>query len=419
MLHAVANTVLDHSLLQVGVDITAKPAWVKLERILLQEHIIWSQSTPSGDAIALDESTSLDDKFDNRESKPGWRVSASCAEDLTYVDLGFIWSHDITDGMGGKIVQEIILHHLNAAGDVQGLSDDGILLLPDAIPPPAPETVCKYTVTPMFMLGQFWKEYCPGLIHPYRQMMATWAPIIHSSRKTTSRSIFLDAGTLKLILSQSRASKTTLTGVLHAMTLLSLASRIPAESAPGFVAETALDLRKLFKPLRNSPFDASGTICNMVSSIEHRCNFRDVRDLRKRLSTDAEITTLLWPIARQFRSEIAASLDMGNSNKVNGLMKYVSDWKDQMENHAARQRTFSWSVSNLGVLKNEDAASWRVMKAEFRLSMETAGAAIHVDAVSVEDGGLSVMVNWQDGVVDDEIGNGLAGDIEKWLSNRK
>lgn len=419
MLHAVAKTVLDNPLLQVGIDSAAKPTWVRLERILVTEHIIRSQSTTIDDAIALDESTSIDDKYDNRESKPGWRVTVSCAPDLTYVDLGFIWSHDITDGMGGKIVQETVLHHLNAGGHGQGVSDDGILLLPDASLPPAPETVCKYPVTPMFMIGQFWKEYCPGFIRPCRQMMATWAPISHSSRKTTSRSIFIDNGTLQSILSQSRTNKTTLTGVLHAMTLLSLASRIPAETALGFIAETALDLRKLFKPLPKSNFDASNTICNMVSSIEHRCNPKYVSDLRRKLPMDAEISTLLWPIARQFRSEIAASLDKGNANKVNGLMKYVSDWKEQMGNHAARERVFSWSVSNLGVLRNEEAASWRVMKAEFRLSMETAGAAIHVDAVSVEDGGSSIMVNWQDGVVGDEIGNGLAGDIEKWLRSMK
>lgn len=418
MLDAVANTVLDHPLLQVGINSAKKPAWVRLQRILLREHIIWSQSTPSRDAIALAESTCIDDKFDNRESRPGWRVSASCAPDLTYVDVGFIWSHDISDGIGGKIVQETILYHLNAGGRVEGLSDDGILLLPDASLPPAPETVCKYPVTPMFLLGQFWKEYCPGFIHPHRQTMATWAPITQSSRKTTSRSISIDNAALQRILSQSRNNKTTLTGVLHAMTLLSLASRIPAETSPGFVAETALDLRKLFKPLPNRTFDASNTICNMVSSIEHRFNPKYVSGLRKRLSTD-EITTLLWPIAHRFRSEIAASLDMGNANKVNGLMKFVSDWKDQMENHAARERTFSWSVSNLGVLSNKDAKSWRFKKAEFRLSMETAGAAIHVDAVSVDDGNLGVMVNWQDGVVDDDIGNGLAGDIEKWLRSMK
>ena len=418
-MRAVARTVLDHPLLQVGIDSAAKATWVKLERILLHEHIIWSKSTTADDVFSLANDTPIDGKFESRESKPGWRVLAAFASDLKYLDVGFVWSHDITDGMGGKIILHTILHHLNAGKNVQGLSDDGTLLLPDANLPPAPETVCKYSVTPMFLLGELWKEYCPAFLHPYRHMMATWAPIAHQPGKTISRSISIDGTALQSVLSQSRKNKTTLTGILHAMTLLSLAARIPAEKAPGYIAETALDLRKLFKPASNRDFDASRTICNMVSSIEHLCRPKDVNDLRQVLSTGREIDTLLWPVARQFRSEIAASLGKENTNKVNGLMKYVSDWKEQMGNHAARQRVFSWSVSNLGVLRNEDAANWRVTKAEFRLSMETSGAAIHVDAVSVEDEGLSVMVNWQEGVVGDAVGRGLASDIKKWLCRMK
>ncbi|KAK9445443.1 Alcohol acetyltransferase [Metarhizium brunneum] len=419
---AIAQTILQHPILQVAItgEDSPDPSFVQLSSVNLRHHITWRSPLASSKEQVLQEQ--LDTKFTRLDTTPGWRIVILAQEEGT-LDVLFAWNHAICDGISGKAFHESLLAHLNSATPSSADLHDGTLNLPPirAFPPPA--TSAKFPLGPRYLITALWDEYKPpALAHPAR-----WAPVRPSPYKTALRSLKLAAGLLQGVLSACRNHGTTLTGLLHALALVSLATSVPPREAAGFRSETALDMRRFVQGA-----GAALAMGNLYSSTHHCFGRRATSRLRERIKRaggnsgrrKAMLAETVWTVARQVRREIQTALDKGTRDNILGLMRFVKDWRRQMAKYVGKPRMIGWAVTNLGVLDGEPVRDeertcagerWRVGEARFTLSAQASGAAISISVISVKGASLCMDVSWQDGLVDALIVEKLVTDLGEWL----
>ncbi|OAQ90397.1 alcohol acetyltransferase [Purpureocillium lilacinum] len=447
---ALARTVLDHPLLQCGVidEDSPKPSFIELDAVDFANHVDWVTLNASDDLHGALRSTleaGVGHNYPDGATRPGWRMVVlrpSGRGGPAVLEAVFFYNHIAVDGMSGKIFHESLLNHLNSHDPPEQLQSfqDRVLRLVDTAArfPPAPETIVTYPVSMCFFAGALWKAFRPNFFAVREGLSAAWAPVRLQPYKTNLRVFTVEGGPLSNILALCRGNKTTLTGLLHGIALLSFAKQLDPATAPGFAAGTAIDMRRATpKAPDGYPwYDPSRTVCNILSTIHHHFDKRLVSDFRRSLEAapgtdDREgnnlrmdaLAPLIWSAAQRTRREIEAALALGNRDNMLGLMKYASDWRAMMRAQEFKPRGASWAVSNIGVIDgdatpegtDDDDRRWSIEASTFTMSAEAAGAAVHISAISVRGGELSVELAWQD-VVDGAVIKQLGDDLEKWLA---
>lgn len=460
---AIFDAVLKHDILQVAIaDADSKsPTWVQLGSLDLRQHVTWrfNDSAVNFDSflngVIADE---VDAKYSELDRRPGWRIVVIRPEQTEFIEIIFTWNHPHCDGMSGKIFHTSLLEALNTAtrgNDRQeSIHDASAVRLPDSPPklPPPVEEICKLPLTLSYLLKTTWREWGPTSLTA-RSTQAKWAPIPSRSSpfKTQVRAFTLEADALGNILLACRQHKTTLTGLLHALTLASLASRLGNEAAPAFASGTKMDMRR---HMRQSPpaypwLQPDRTMGNYVTIMTHEFERDIVRRIRSLLSHRAgasttsaavergekcaalstELGDLIWVAAARVRREIQRKLKLGLKNDIVGVMKFVGDWQQEMANAARRPRLHSWWITGIGVLdgtpKGDASGSnsaayghvdaWTIRRAQFSLSTETTAAAINISPMTVMGEKLCVAGSWQDCLLDVALGDGVMADLEAWL----
>lgn len=395
---------------------------MELSRINLRNHITWLSLKDTSKEAVLQEQ--LDAKFTNLKTTPGWKIVILTLEKERCLDVLFVWNHAICDGMSGKIFHESLLHNLNSTNshDAKNIQD-GFLHLPKITHFPPAATSTKYPISLAYLATSLWDEYKPSVF----TCPTHWAPIRLSPYKTTFQSLMFTHTVLQNTLAACRQHKTTLTALLHAITLVSLASTIPSEKGAGFRAETPLDMRRFTPPNEG---DITGVMANICSYTHHNFDKNMMQGLRQRINrslTDtganqkANLVDIVWSIAEQVRQEIRTALGKGTRDNILGLMTFVADWKKQMVEYAGKPRLVGWVVTNIGVLDGNfgreegDWKEWKLDEARFTLSAQASGAAISISVVSVAGGLLCVDVSWQDGVIDEMVMEKLVTDLREWV----
>ncbi|KAI0103053.1 alcohol acetyltransferase-domain-containing protein [Nemania sp. FL0031] len=450
---ALAQIVLEHPGLRVdsiNAD-TRRPAWVAVEQVDLEYHVRWEDVDSSEDTTATagyEEMLRkrieriLDEPYAKLAGRPQWRVLVLFKKGAApFLDIVFDYSHALGDGMSGKIFHETLLRVLNTPTSTEASQPalvGRVLKIPSTartLPPPI-EKAGKFPVSPKFAVSTAWKELRPPSISSTSPAKAHWAPIRATPYKTQLRIFDVEPEVLRGILAACRAHQTTITGLLHALVLVSMASHIPARDATAFTGSTALDLRRYLGP-RIPGIDPTRTITNYVSATHHEFGVDLVREIRSVIASgrgegegegeDAlspAAVELVWKCAALVRSEIQSRLDLGLKNNLVGLMKLVLDWRAQFRADAAKPRTNSFIVTNLGVLDGVGAQSggeakvedrWGVAHSVFAISTEVCGAAFQVSPISVRDGALCVSCSWQDCVVGVKLAESIVADLGQWL----
>ncbi|WAO84148.1 Hypothetical protein NCS54_00135400 [Fusarium falciforme] len=438
---AMALTVLEHPMLQVGIlnEDSAVPSWIELDSVDLSAHIEWEEVKPSQDRVARSREVTLyqlDTFFANVESKPGWRMSVLREEgNLSSLEVIFSWNHANVDGVSGKIFHQSLLRNLNDPRINEELpSLKGTVLhlesVADRFPPP-PESLVNIPISLTFALSTIWKERRPPFLVWGDSTHATWAPIREEPYKTQFRTFSVDDATVKKVVSACREHKTTIAGLLHALPLASLALQLDEgkehykEDAKTMHAITALDTRR-FMPTKPTEYPwhvPERTMDNELSLSFHTFDSKllaEIRSKAKEASSENEIMNMLkdivWSAAAKTRQEIQEKLDNGMNNDLLGLMKFVPDWRAQKMSQLKKPRGSAWGVSNLGTLDGEvEGPGWKIERAVFQLSCEITSPVFHISSISVKGRELCVDVSWQEGVINEAIGDKLAEDMEAWL----
>ncbi|VUC28948.1 unnamed protein product [Clonostachys rosea] len=430
---AVACVVLDQPMLRVGIrtESPTRSVFLQLEKINLANHVdlreIADEEYQKVQEISIREE--VDKKFKDLVTVPGWHVAISKPSLGDFIEVNFIFHHTITDGTGAKIFHRSLLKHLRSAAQPEQLEGRIIHLRPDDSQPltPAMNALCDFNLSGAFLLKQVWQEKRPMPVAMRDTMLAHWAPLKPGPATTLRRTNRADSGTLQRLVKACRGHQTTLTALMHAMCLVSLAGRLGREEAPGFTGQSALNLRR-FVPVTPDGVSTDNLMHNIVSVMPHHFDEKYVGIIRNRIlgqdATMADTEEMIWDAAKIVRKELKDRLEWGLKNEMMGLLRYVSDWEAEKKKRIKRPREYAWLVSNIGVLKddhadvdvaNGEAINWQIEQGQFSLSSEVTGCAFGVSAVGFEHGGLCIDVSWQDGIYDNSLGEGLAGDIGKWM----
>ncbi|TLS27430.1 hypothetical protein PpBr36_04232 [Pyricularia pennisetigena] len=471
LVRAVAGVVRDQPLLRVGIsgEDSSRPQWIELEKIELANHIKYVAQSADQDSQNTQQPQDeflLDAKFDHVETRPGWRMLATrrrAADQTYYLDILFSWNHANMDGMSGRIFHTVLLRHLNAC-DAEMQGSQSIAPRPEdtwphpvsaAVDPrrfPQPhEHLFDMKLTPPYLLKTLVEHKAPAWLMPDSMKCADahWAPVRRGPLKTHYVEFGLAQGPLSAVLQLCREHDTTLTGLLHALTLTSMALQIPESQQVAFRAETPITTRRFItkpdgKDAEHEWLDPYETLANYVSSTKHRFGRRQVAEIRRLLHTttqrptsdvsrEAHLTTqpaaptaapelprelaeVVWDAARRVRRDLNDFLSSGTTDMATGMMKFVGDWRAEHEANLDRPRASSWMVTNIGVLDGSGGGGrWAIDRARFLTCGEVVGRALNVSTVSVKGKGLSVGLSWQDGAVEESLGRGVAANLEGWL----
>lgn len=443
--HAVTRVVLSQPHLQVGItgENSKSPAFVRLEQLDLRNHVDWREvGAPDQIEQAYLEAmqTQLDSRYDHLSTRPGWRVVVLHQLGAESLEVLYVWNHVHHDGMSGKIFHKQFLRHLNENSKQNdeltptkhpGDSTSWILDLPDSSDklPPNPELLSSWPMTPEFLLRILWRELKPPSIFPPGNTHATWAPIQASPFATRFHTFTIHHKTVTNLVTACRSHRTTLTGLIQALVLVSLTSLL--REMKGFASRTPFDLRHIL-PSHTPKYpwlQPKESMCNYVSVVEHDFNTEIVAEIRSKMpdkptdaSLPADIMEIVWSVSARVRKEIEQRLESGEQNDLIGIMKFVSDWRTQQRADAKKARYLSWLVTNLGVIDGgagtaqEQEEGWSLRRAELVLSAEVPSAAISVSLMTVKDEKMCVTCSWQDCVVPSSVAEGLIGDLERWLN---
>ncbi|KAI0020117.1 alcohol acetyltransferase-domain-containing protein [Xylariomycetidae sp. FL0641] len=422
---ALVEIIEKHPMLRVGIEGAGSkwPKWVQLPSINLKDHIEWrfidgtleDFDNASRQAIV----PQVDATFPDLESRPGWRALILLrTQETDFLDLMFTFNHVNMDGIGGKIFHEDVLRSLHTAQQQpeRALPRDGTLKLPDKpleLPPPV-EKLDKLPVDLATRLKISWHYLRPGFLCR-DPGLARWAPIRAEPYKTQYRDFFLPPDALERVLAACRHHNTTLTGLLHALTLVSLSSHLSAAAALAFQAQTPINTRQFIASPhpKHGTFDPARAAANYVTLLDHSIGAAAVSRIRSTAKPD--LLDQIWTSAAQFGGEIRRKRAQGLRNDLMGLMGWTSDWRAQMRATARRPRQPSWWVTNLGVFDGGPGQEWSVRRARFATGAYVVEPAFVVSTISVKGGDLCVGGSWQDCVVSTELGGRVVEDLEGWL----
>ncbi|KAK5659125.1 hypothetical protein OQA88_1215 [Cercophora sp. LCS_1] len=438
---AVVDVIMRHPMLQVGmIDAMSKiPSWIQLPSLDLTEHIKWVYLTESDDferRVMEAFCAQLDEHFpDLSIGRPGWKVTIIRQGNAPVMEVLLTWNHPWFDAMGAKAFHEDLLEMLNAENGIRertGLDGD-ILKLPPT-PPLLPTPLEDLRNLPMdlrYLAKALWEETRPQFLNRDKSW-AAWCPIRGAPYKTQFRAFFVAKPSLAALQALCRKNKTTITGLLSALALISFSLRLDATVAPAFQSATIVDHRRNLPPMPNgAPWGGPDrAVSNYVTQCFHRWDTGLVARVRSKLPRDAgegedlpaDLLAELWTVAALNRREIVNKLEDALRNDIVGLFKYVTDWKQTMSNMAKRTRQFSWLVTNIGVMNGDchnlarHGQGWSISRAQFGLSTEVPAAAIEFSPVSVAGRGMCVGASWGDSALDVTFGERILADMERWLA---
>lgn len=433
---AVADTVNQHPLLQVGLigERTKKPTWIQLDQLDFSQHIEWEIVT---DMTTFDKKLEdltlqkLDNRITDYSVRPGWRIVVLKLEELGILEAMFVWNHIQADGTGARIFHQTLLGSLNSLANGPELPPlenhiwKTTVSVKTMLPPQ--EVLAKYRITPGFAASTIWKELKPPMFVS-KSAFVSWAAVTQKPNKTGIRSLTVNDDTVRKLLAACRTHKTTVTGLMHGIAFVSLASQVEDDKVASMMGETPLSLRRFIKP--KSPkypdlVDPEKLIGNYVSKMDHEVDksvVQKVRELSKNAAEGEKFAALeeqMWAVSVQIRGEIQAKLDLGLKNDVVGLMGVVTDWEKYHYDEMKKPRVVSWLVTNVGAIDGqpttEGPSSWSIERSKFSLSANVISPVFDVAVISTKGKDMFIDITWQDGIVDDKIADQLTEDFKGWL----
>ncbi|KAI1267175.1 hypothetical protein F5Y18DRAFT_425017 [Xylariaceae sp. FL1019] len=471
---AVSRVVLGQPMLRVGIagEDTKGPAFVHLKAIDMRSAIEWKElgsnqrksrivNEEEEEAVYTDElMRSLEQThqslWEGLTQKPGWKiivhhssqvpvasikqngVSSSGSGSIS-LDISFCFHHAYADGTSGYIfhadLQRALNGHLHSPPELQ----NHILHLPDPPEiPPAMENLIHFSLSWTYILRTIWAEIVyPNCIPAFIKTLAgeqqpdmqwTGALIDASHARGHIRLIEIaDGNRIESLLALCRAHGVTVTALLHALIAVSLARRLPdprslKSSIPISLANYA-DTKAA-----GTTFTPGKTMHCLITSLttEHVSNLSvryqslksmasDIRTVQSLRTEDAD--TAIWNFAITMTARIRARTTTLPRDDIQGLSGLVGDWHEFFRKNFGKPRDISWELSNLGSLSADDTGTeegWWLDRVIFSQGVLACGPAFSVNVSGVSRHGICATVTWQDGIVDDELMEGLVSDLQNW-----
>ena len=285
------------------------------------------------------------------------------------------------------------------------------------LPPPQEEAV-KFTYSWWFFLKTLWTELRPSFLAPKRVLPWTGGLAdIHAPYKTKVRLLVVDAETSRDVLKVCRMHGTTLTGLVQALMLLSLARQLPSEEV--FHSQTPISLRSY---VSIPGFDPAKSSAVLVTVLAHVFPPEQVRCLRSLLSEgkDSSLEDKLWELAATVKADLKRRAEELPANDLTGLLSYAGDLRERFRKMHGKPLDSTFEVSNVGVIASDSGSSEDInlTRLAFCQSGGPIGTAIKASVAGAKgSGAVAITWVWQDGVLDDGIVDGIKSDLDTWTRN--
>ncbi|EXL42791.1 hypothetical protein FOCG_15237 [Fusarium oxysporum f. sp. radicis-lycopersici 26381] len=186
--------------------------------------------------------------------------------------------------------------------------------------------------------------------------MATRAPIFAEPAKTRHSWAHVTKEALPSVLDACRMHETTLTALLNALFMVSLATRLSEAKASAFSFGTPICFRH-FQKAGKSDVDCNKTSMNcyaywpfvfeqgLIAKI-----LLQFIDAKTNPALDINLEDAVWDVARTIREGLLAKLKQGTKNDTVGLAKFIGDWLSYFKG-LSKMREHAFEVSNLGVIQ--------------------------------------------------------------------
>ncbi|POS77020.1 hypothetical protein DHEL01_v204597 [Diaporthe helianthi] len=440
---ALARVIVRMGGLRVGItkENTNEASFVSVPSMDLRDFIEWVNvaegSQAQFDARVLEVTkTKLEQLWPDVATRPPWKlvVVQDCTKDLGQLrlDMVFVTHHALADGKSTMVFHSELLRELNhnptdsGSGPPEGLKDHILSFdRPPVLAPPQQELI-KFRIGWVFFLKTLWEEFAPSWLKP-TPPVAPWTgkAITLEPHKLNLRLISIDKDVVPKLVVACRSHGATLTAVIHVLFLTSVARRIPAQATPAFSSQTPIGLAPWAKLPPDSDLEDLTRALSVLNTTSSKVwTAETVADLRVRLSQKDQglEESFMWPLAATWRAEMKQKLASLPNDDVSGLMAYVTDWQKWWESKIGKQRGATWEVSNIGLISPKsggcDTGSlgvWDIRRSFFTQPASLAGPGFAVNVTGVERGEVTLTLNWQGGVIEDVIIDGLVEDLTRWL----
>lgn len=430
---ALARLVLRLGGLRVGVikEDTNHAAFVQVPSMNLQDFIQWKTVTASSqapyDAHILDAiKERLEQLWPDTANRPPWKLlvvqNASSASGEVVLDMVFATHHVLADGKSTSVFHTQLLQELNgSSGPPPELKNHVLTFSQPPVLAPSQEELIQFKIGWSFFLKTLWGELGPAWLKPTPPAEPWRGKVITLEQHSLKlRLVAIKPDVVSSLVSTCRAHGTSLTGILHALVLASLARRVPPEVAPAFAGETPISLLPLAKLPPGVDVDLSKVLTDLNTGTNTVWGAETVAGLRAQLgkADDSLEEELIWPVAAAWRAQMKAKVASLPNDDICGLIAWVTDWQKRWQDRIGQQRDATWAVSNIGSVKGvgtEGPGGWRIRRSFFTQPALIVGPAFGVNVTGVEGSEVTMVMNWQETVIDAEIVDGVVEDLSTWI----
>lgn len=426
---AVARLVLRLGGLRVGVikEVTNHASFVRVPSMNLLDFIQWRTVTASTqaqyDAHVLEAIRDrLEQVWADTANRPPWKLlvvqNESPASDEVVLDMVFATHHVLSDGKSTTVFHTQLLQELNGSfGPPPELKNHILSFDQPPVLAPTQEELIQFKIGWLFFLKTLWGEFGPAWLKPtppWRGKAITLEP-----RKLNLRLMAIDPTTVSNLVSACRAHGATLTAILHALVLASLARRVPPEVTSTFAGETAISLLPLAQSAAGADVDLSKMLADLNTGTKTVWSADAVGKLRAHLgeADDSLEEELIWPLAAAWRAEMKTKVASLPNDDMVGLIAWVTDWQKRWEGQIGQQRDATWAISNVGSVKgvgSEGPGGWRIQRSLFTQCAAVAGPGFSINVTGIEGGEVTLTMSWQDTIIDTDVVDGVVADLSAW-----
>lgn len=430
---ALARLILRLGGLRVGIvkENTNHASFVSVASMNLRDFIEWETVAESSqaqfDARVLGATKNrLEQLWPDVAGRPPWKLlviqNDASASGEVVLDMVFATHHALADGKSTMVFHNGLLRELNSnSGPPAELKGHVLSFDRNPVLAPPQHELIQFKVGWLFFLKTLWNEFGPSWLKPRPPVEPFVGKVITlEPHMLNLRLISIEPEVVTSLVTACRAHGATLTAILHVLVLASVAKRVPAKVAPAFSSETPIGLIPWAKAPPGVDLDLNNMLSVLNTSSNKVWGADTVADLRRRLGEiDQGLEKdLIWPLAATWRAEMKAKLASLPNDDVCGLMDYVTDWQKRWEGKIGKRRDATWEVSNIGLIKglaDEGQGGWTIQRSFFTQPAFLAGPAFAVNVTGVEGDEVTLTLNWQGGVIDDTIVDGLVEDLSAWL----
>ncbi|KAL2060531.1 hypothetical protein VTL71DRAFT_9172 [Oculimacula yallundae] len=416
---ALEETILRHPILGYGLkdEDSNTPAWVTLGQIDLNKAAQFIDGDPKSD---LDTWMQAEHRrpFLCRSEIPLWRLMiiskhGGIDRDSTISFAGsFSFLHVVGDGLSAAAFHQTFFQGMQTslakitADPAEFMMASKSVVKTSNLPlVPTLEDSMALPITPLFLLARAFKAF---FYSPTDPLEWSGSPIRKTAPlrlpESNVRSFILQHSVVANLLARCREHKTTITALITAAVASGLASIYKTHTR--FTSAVPFSLRKFSKHASTDMGCYTAIVEPKFSSESNPPQgYITCRPTSTLDAPGSEDDGGIWKAASECKTLISQGTAL-TSNLSVGLTRFIKDYRNQFLGMLGQKRRHAFVVTNIGIVNGGallDSPEQIVGfdRVVFSTGASTNGAPYSICVASAVGGDLSIVLNWESGVVED------------------